>query len=520
MAISWNPYGNTAFPVFGAGDITWNAPQAYQGWGDGVGAIGGDQGSWGITPGVSTPDWFNSGNIRFSGDASSPALGIKTDASNGTYVPYKQTSDGGWAPDLSQAQTQQMNTALNPDGLMPFAPLIALGGAYGLSQLGGLGASSGWTSGFDLPFGTSAASTGGAMSTTPGWTSGFDLPFGTSAGASSLPSWLQDPIAALKAAGSAASTVGNLVPSGTQSNGLSGLGALLGGIGGYYDAKNQPSELTQTTQIDPRLGAVAYGPGGVSEQLMNLLQLKSAPNPFQQQAGQMAGNAANAMTQAGQQISALGQKGQPGFSDLLAQYQKQFSANPFLEQQQKSLTDQVTRNLNESVLPGLRDQAISTGGYGGSRQGIAEGLAMSRMNQDLAPALANLSYNAWDSANNRALAGANAAGNYGIASTNQQANLLGSGAESQWNAGSNLWNFGTAQSQQPWQNITNASQVLRTLPGNTTNTQPLYNNPFASAIGGASLGSQVGSKTNWGDILSGAGSLAGGIKDIFGLFKG
>lgn len=75
--------------------------------------------------------------------------------------------------------------------------------------------------------------------------------------------------------------------------------------------------------------------------------------------------------------------------------------NPYLDQQAAAITGQMTRNLNENIMPGIRSEALASGQYGGSRQGIAEGLAASRMNQDLAPALTNLYGGAFENAQQR-----------------------------------------------------------------------------------------------------------------------
>lgn len=75
--------------------------------------------------------------------------------------------------------------------------------------------------------------------------------------------------------------------------------------------------------------------------------------------------------------------------------------NPYLQQQAAAMTANLTRNLNENVMPGLRSEALASGQYGGSRQGIAEGLAASRLNQDLAPALTNMFGGAFENAQNR-----------------------------------------------------------------------------------------------------------------------
>ena len=51
-------------------------------------------------------------------------------------------------------------------------------------------------------------------------------------------------------------------------------------------------------------------------------------------------------------------------------------------------------------MPSIRQGAVANGTLGGSRQGIAEGLAASRMNEDLGSSLSSLYGNAFTQAQN------------------------------------------------------------------------------------------------------------------------
>ena len=126
--------------------------------------------------------------------------------------------------------------------------------------------------------------------------------------------------------------------------------------------------------------------------------------------------------------------------------------NPYLDQQAGAITNMLTRNVNENVMPGIRSSAIAGGQYGGSRQGIAEGLATSRLNQDLAPALTNLYGGAYENAQGRM---------FGTASgLNQQAENVATGnvdrdfQSQQFNANLGLQN--NAQEMQRAQQSLNA----------------------------------------------------------------
>lgn len=125
--------------------------------------------------------------------------------------------------------------------------------------------------------------------------------------------------------------------------------------------------------------------------------------------------------------------------------------NPYLLNSLKSATDvtnaafntnqsNVTNALQRNVLPGLKSNAIASGGFGGSRQGIAEGLALSDYTNQLTNANTQLGAansanttgqmaNAFNQGEDRSLSALlNLSGQqYGVASQNanllQQANL-------------------------------------------------------------------------------------------------
>lgn len=96
--------------------------------------------------------------------------------------------------------------------------------------------------------------------------------------------------------------------------------------------------------------------------------------------------------------------------------------NPYLTDQANAMTANLTRNLNENVMPGIRSQALASGQYGGSRQGIAEGLAASRLNQDLAPALTSMFSNANEQAQQRMYGVANALNDQAFQNSTNNAN--------------------------------------------------------------------------------------------------
>lgn len=65
--------------------------------------------------------------------------------------------------------------------------------------------------------------------------------------------------------------------------------------------------------------------------------------------------------------------------------------NPFLQSAIEAATRPITENLTRSALPNIRGEAITSGQFGGSRQGIAEGLATSGASQAIGDVAGTLS---------------------------------------------------------------------------------------------------------------------------------
>lgn len=197
--------------------------------------------------------------------------------------------------------------------------------------------------------------------------------------------------------------------------------------------------------------------------------------------------------------------------------------------------DDSTKNLMETVLPGIRSGAVMAGGYGGSRQGIAEGQAIGQFQKEQQRSLTNFGLGntqaavgaqaqAYDTDSNRALAATQGLGaqQYGVASQNAtlaqnnsqfnaglqqqtaQANqgatmgtnslnsantLAGIGATSGVLAGA----YGVAGAQDQY-DINRAGQVNNLLQPYlsknpiASNVQPVYSNTGGAALGGAMTG--------------------------------
>lgn len=66
-----------------------------------------------------------------------------------------------------------------------------------------------------------------------------------------------------------------------------------------------------------------------------------------------------------------------------AQQTTQQMQNPGTDPRMAMYAKQVGQNFNEQVMPALQGQAMTAGGYGGSRAGIAQGLAGARAGQQI-----------------------------------------------------------------------------------------------------------------------------------------
>lgn len=219
--------------------------------------------------------------------------------------------------------------------------------------------------------------------------------------------------------------------------------------------------------------------------------------------------------------------------------------NPYLQNIAQDNYTMANRNLLESVMPNIGSGATAAGQYGGSRQGIAQGLAMSRMNQDVTAANNNMFGNAYQQAQGNMLSAAGQLGGFGMsAETNNASNLLNNNqfnsslssgisqnnanrtlsADStnaantlaannqklgQMNAGVDwfnnannmqntaiknsldLGNYGNTYANDALKNYSGIVSTLGGLGGTGTQSTPYYNNPTNNLLGGAIAGSTI-----------------------------
>lgn len=179
--------------------------------------------------------------------------------------------------------------------------------------------------------------------------------------------------------------------------------------------------------------------------------------------------------------------------------------NPYLPIQTDAITQAVTQNLQNNILPGIGSGAAQVGGYGGSRQAILESNAIGQTNQGLSNALANLYGNAYQADQQYNLGLGNMATNFYTAQRGQDlaqaalgANLYGQGNAGYVNQGAGLQNLGNYQQQASWmplQNAANTYSQFSGLGGGLTNTQ--QGSPLGGILGGALMGAQITKNLGW-----------------------
>lgn len=159
---------------------------------------------------------------------------------------------------------------------------------------------------------------------------------------------------------------------------------------------------------------------------------------------------------------------QPGLNPYVA---------PMIQAAQQDLVQDFMRN----VMPAISDQAQGVGGYGGSRQGVAQGIASEGLLEALGDVETSLLSNAFNQAQGQQRAA------WGAMPSMLQAGFLPSAAQQDTGAqyradlaqpAANLTGYGSAMS--PFFQFTNVAPA------------PVTQSPYGSALGGALVGNRLG----------------------------
>lgn len=193
--------------------------------------------------------------------------------------------------------------------------------------------------------------------------------------------------------------------------------------------------------------------------------------------------------------------------------------NPYVGQMADAITQQATQAFNRNVLPGIGSQAMATGGYGGSRQGVIEANAMNDLGQNLTNSLAGLQGSAYNTGLNYDLGLRN--NNLGFANLDRNINNdnnswalqganFGLGVNNQLNANAQTGiNSGTTIQNTPqtyWNNFSQGANSIGKGYGTSTGSTNMPGSPITGMLGGAQLGQQA---ANWWSSQPTANSTGG-----------
>ena len=147
-------------------------------------------------------------------------------------------------------------------------------------------------------------------------------------------------------------------------------------------------------------GGVSQIPPGMLDRMNQGMNQNPMPTDLQQRLQQGTQQQMQLATQGGyggvspgRAVSNLG-FGQGGGMQQIQQpsagQQQPGMNNPYMQAQAQAIINQSNQNLQNNILPGINSAAMATGGYGGSRQGIAQGLAIQGQQQSLNNSLASM----------------------------------------------------------------------------------------------------------------------------------
>ncbi len=190
-------------------------------------------------------------------------------------------------------------------------------------------------------------------------------------------------------------------------------------------------------------------------------------------------------------------------------------SNPYLQQSVDAALGRTTRAFNEDVLPNIRSTFVGAGQGGSTRQGIAEGIAMDRLQQNLGDTAASMYSQAYNQGLDAMLRGVALSPQTGQLLLAPSGVVSAVGADQQaMNQAQltdevNRWNF---EQNAPWNELAQYGQLITGGFGGTSTTSapsPERNTLMGAAGGalsGAALAQMVGGPVGWG---AGIGALIG-----------
>ncbi len=311
----------------------------------------------------------------------------------------------------------------------------------------------------------------------------------------------------------------------------------------YANRYNDPN-LASTVNMSPdEFAQIHFSKFGQNEQ-------RAAPTASPVVAATPA--AANIPTINGYQVdpsSALGSLGAANPTDAISRMLSGKVNTDTLDPVVNNAMRRLSENFNEQVMPGINQGATAAGQYGGSRQGIAQGLAAKGLayaqgdmsanlyNQAYQQAqqqmygtasnMANLGFSNAQSNANRDLAAqtanaSNALTKYGMDQgfyTNNRgldlqqmqvgANLFNMGNTGMTNQGQGVYNTGTTYQNAPWNTVSNMNSAVTPYTGYGTTSQATQGSTAGGVLGGALMGSQLYKNLGFGTAPNGTANPYG-----------
>jgi hypothetical protein len=170
---------------------------------------------------------------------------------------------------------------------------------------------------------------------------------------------------------------------------------------------------------------------------------------------------------------------------------KYIDANPYLENAIAGVRETSLRDLTRNQLPAISNTAVADGGLGGSRQGIAQGLALSDMNRDLINTEAGMRKDQFNTDMSNSLQALINQGNILSGQTAGQNLLFGTGAMQQGQNQDEINARMQAFDEQNNGQYNRDQELLRILMGAPSGTPPT---PYQTDPLAAGLGTAIGAQ--------------------------
>lgn len=180
-----------------------------------------------------------------------------------------------------------------------------------------------------------------------------------------------------------------------------------------------------------------------------------------------------------------------GFTGARMATMPAYQKSPYLDQMFSSIEQQGTQNLNQNIMPNIRYGAQAAGGFGDSRQGIAEGNAIAQTQSAIAGQKAQAGQNDYNTFNSNALQ------KYGVDSNFSMGNAQ---MANSYNLG--MGNLGLINKQADQ----NFALGVGNLGLNTQNSnQNFYTNQRGQDLSAIGLGASLTNQGNAGNLGIGQG---------------